>query len=71
MYIPFVTVAAFPPIFKFATGVVDVTTRGAVPIAAVEVNCPVTLRLVPVAAPKTGVTKVGETSITNFDPVPV
>ena len=34
-----VTVAALPPILKLATGVVEVTTNGAVPIAIVEVNC--------------------------------
>ncbi len=33
-----VTLAALPPIFKFATGVVEVTTKGAVPVATVEVN---------------------------------
>jgi hypothetical protein len=33
-----VTVAALPPILKLATGVVDVTTNGAVPVATVEVN---------------------------------
>jgi hypothetical protein len=32
-----VAVAAFPPILKFATGVVDATTNGAVPVAKVEV----------------------------------
>ena len=34
-----VTVAALPPMFKFATGVVEVTTNGAFPVATVEVNC--------------------------------
>jgi len=34
-----VAVAAFPPMLKFATGVVEVTTNGAVPVATVEVNC--------------------------------
>jgi len=34
-----VAVAAFPPILKLATGVVEVTTKGAVPVATVEVNC--------------------------------
>ena len=33
-----VAVLAFPPIFKLATGVVDVTMNGAVPVAIVEVN---------------------------------
>ena len=65
-----VAVAAFPPIFKLVTGVVEVTTRGAVPVATVEVNDPVSLRLVPVAAPMTGVTNVGEVDRTVF-PVPV
>jgi len=32
-----VAVAALPPILRFATGVVDVTTKGAVPVATVEV----------------------------------
>ena len=32
-----VAVAALPPILKLATGVVDVTTNGAVPVAMVEV----------------------------------
>ena len=66
-----VTVAALPPILKFVTGVVEVTTSGAVPVATVEVNEPVRLRLVPVAAPITGVTKVGEVFITKVLPVPV
>ena len=59
-----VTVAALPPILKLATGVVEFTTIGAVPVATVEVNEPVTLRLVPVAAPITGVTRVGEVANT-------
>ena len=63
-------VAAFPPILKLATGVVEVTTKGAVPMATVEVNWPETLKLVPVAAPITGVTKVGEVANTT-EPVPV
>ena len=33
-----VAVAALPPIFKFATGVVEVTTNGAVPVTTVEVS---------------------------------
>ena len=65
-----VTVAAFPPMFKLATGVVEVTTSGAVPVATVEVNDPLKLRLVPVAAPITGVIRVGEVLITTL-PVPV
>jgi hypothetical protein len=44
--------------FRFGTLVVLVTTRGGVPIATVDVNCPVTLRLVPVAAPIDGVVSV-------------
>jgi len=65
-----VTVAALPPMFKFATGVVDVTINGAVPVATVDVIDPLTFKLVPVAAPIFGVTKVGEVLITTF-PVPV
>jgi hypothetical protein len=33
-----VAVPAFPPIERFVTGVVEVTTNGAVPVASVEVN---------------------------------
>ena len=33
-----VAVAALPPIFKFATGVVEATTNGAVPVAIAEVS---------------------------------
>ena len=65
-----VAVAALPPIFKLATGVVEVTTNGAVPVATVEVNWPDTLKLVPVATPNTGVTKVGDVAKTT-EPVPV
>lgn len=35
-----VTVAAFPPMFKFETGVVEDTENGAVPVAIVDVICP-------------------------------
>jgi len=56
---------------RLATLVVLLTTSGAVPVATVEINCSLTLRLVPVAAPITGVTKVGEVFITNVVPVPV
>src|ERR1017187_6613729 len=70
IFVAVVAVAALPPILKLATGVVEVTTRGAVPVAMVEVNCPVTLKLVPVAAPITGVTRVGEVANTAT-PVPV
>ena len=38
-----VAVAAFPPILKFATGVVDDTTNGAVPVATFEVRTFVTV----------------------------
>ena len=33
-----VAVAAFPPMLKLATAVVEVTTKGAVPTATVDVN---------------------------------
>jgi hypothetical protein len=42
---------------RFGTFVVLDTTRGAVPVTTVDVNCPLTLRLVPVAAPIFGVVK--------------
>ena len=48
-----VAVAALPPILKFVTGVVDVTTKGAVPVAIVEVNC--VPEMVEVAATEAGV----------------
>ncbi len=35
-----VTVAAFPPMLKLATGVVDVTEKGAVPVAILDTICP-------------------------------
>jgi hypothetical protein len=71
-----VTDAAVPPILKFATGVVEATVNGAVPVATVDtrtgaVKLPVVVRLVPVAAPIFGVTKAGEVFITNVFPVPV
>ena len=44
-----VAVAAFPPIERLATGVVEATTNGAVPVEAVEVICPETVR--PVSVP--------------------
>jgi len=56
---------------RLAILVVLLTTSGAVPVATVEVNCPVTTKLVPVAVPITGVTRVGEVFITNVVPVPV
>jgi hypothetical protein len=46
-----VAVAALPPILKFATAVVEVTTNGAVPVAMVEVICPLVLMEVGVIAP--------------------
>jgi hypothetical protein len=55
---------------RLATGVVLVTTSGAVPVETVEVSCPETEREVPVAAPITGVTRVGDVWRT-FRPVPV
>ena len=71
-----VAVAAFPPILKFGTGVVDATVNGAVPVATFDtitgaVKLPVVVRLVPVATPITGVTRVGEVFITKVLPVPV
>jgi len=71
-----VAVAALPPILRFATGVVEVTTSGAVPSAIVEitwlpVTFPVNARDVPVDAPMFGVTSVGDVFITNVLPVPV
>ena len=65
-----VAVAAFPPILKLATGVVEVTTNGAVPMATVEVSGPETDKLVPVAAPIFGIVSIGEADNTTF-PVPV
>jgi len=71
-----VAVAAFPPILKLATGVVEATVNGAVPVATVDtsvkpVKAPVAVTLVPLATPRTGVTNVGEVFITNTEPVPV
>lgn len=64
----FVALVAVPAVaaFRLATWVVEDTTRGAVPVATVEVSCPDTLRLVPVAAPMTGVTRVGVFENTTF-----
>jgi hypothetical protein len=61
---------------KFATGVVDATVKGAVPVATVDTSTgalklPVVVRLVPVAAPIFGVTKAGDVFITKVLPVPV
>jgi len=71
-----VAVAAFPPILKLATGVVEVIVNGAVPVTTVDtttsaVKLPVAVRLVPVATPMFGVTSVGEVFITKILPVPV
>ena len=55
---------------RLATLVVLLITNGAVPVATVEVNCPLTLRLVPVAVPITGVTRVGDVAKTTL-PEPV
>ncbi len=71
-----VAVAAFPPILRFATGVVEATVNGAVPVATFEmitgaVRLPDVVKLVPVATPITGVTRVGEVFITKVLPVPV
>jgi hypothetical protein len=60
---------------RLGTGVVDVTTRGAVPVPTVEViwlpdNAPVTDKDAPVAAPMFGVIRVGVLARTN-DPLPV
>jgi hypothetical protein len=71
-----VTDAAVPPMLRFATGVVDATVNGAVPVATFDtitgaVKLLVVVRLVPVAAPIFGVIKAGEVFITNVFPVPV
>jgi hypothetical protein len=54
-----VTVDALPPILKLVTGVVDVTTNGAVPVATVDVIVPVVDNeipdIVPVAVTEDGV----------------
>ena len=44
-------VAAFPPILKFATGVVEVTNSGAVPVATVEIIEPYVDNVLPDTAP--------------------
>ncbi len=68
-----VALVAVPAVaaFKLATCVVLDTTSGAVPVATVDVSCPVTFKEDPVAAPIFGVTKVGPLLTTNVDPVPV
>jgi hypothetical protein len=66
IFVAVVAVAAL----KLATSVVEVTTRGAVPVAIVDVNCPVTERLVPVASPMIGEVSVGVLAKT-IAPVPV
>lgn len=70
---PLVAFVAVPDVaaFRLATCVVEETTSGAVPVDTVEVSCPDTLKLVPVAAPITGVVRVGLACMTNVDPVPV
>ena len=65
----FVAVAAFPPMFKFATGVDELTTNGAVPVVAVDVNEPVRVRLVPFAEPILGFTKFAPL-VKTTSPVP-
>lgn len=55
-----VAVAALPPILKLATGVVEATENGAVPVANVEVSCPDILIVVaPVMAPVESMTIEG------------
>jgi hypothetical protein len=52
VYTPLVTVAALPPIDKFATAVVDATVNGAVPVGIVDVtvvNLPVDAVVPPMA----------------------
>lgn len=76
LVVTLVAVAAFPPILRLATGVVEVTVNGAVPVAIVDTTTgalkfPVVVRLVPVAAPMFGVTRLGEAAITKVLPVPV
>ena len=39
LYTPFVTVAAFPPIFNPTTGVGEVTANGGIPEAIVDISC--------------------------------
>jgi hypothetical protein len=70
-----VAVAALPPILKLDTGVVEVTINGAVPSATFDTNCgavilPVVVRLVPVAAPISGVVNDGLVENTA-SPLPV
>ena len=67
--------AAVPPMLKFVTGVVEATENGAVPVATVESNWlperfPEAVTEVAVAAPRTGVMKVGVFANTN-EPEPV
>ena len=76
LVVTLVAVAAFPPMLRLATGVVEVTVNGAVPMATVETTTgalrfPEVVRLVPVATPIFGVTRVGVALITNLLPVPV
>jgi hypothetical protein len=55
--------------FRLGTFVVLETTRGDVPVETVDISCPVTDKLVPVAAPIFGVVSVGEVANT-LAPVP-
>ena len=55
---------------KLATAVVEVTTKGAFPSGTVDVNCPLKLKVVPVAAFIIGDNKVGDVAKTAL-PVPV
>ena len=66
-----VAVNALPPILKLLTGVVEVTEKGAIPVAWLETSCPESIKLVPVATPIVGLIKTGLVSITNLLPVPV
>ena len=64
-----VAVAAFPPMLRLATGVVEVTVNGAVPVDTFDTSTgevmlpPVKVKLVPVATPKAGVVRVGLVSV--------
>jgi hypothetical protein len=65
-----VNVAPFNKLaLRLGTLVVLETTSGAVPVATVDVSWPDTERLVPVAAPMIGVTRVGDVASTT-PPVP-
>jgi hypothetical protein len=71
-----VAVKALPNILKLGTGVVEVTVKGDVPVDTVDtktgaVILPVVIKLIPVAAPISGVIKVGVFENTNEPAVPV